>query len=166
MKAIHINPFLSSTLNLFESMSGNEPSVGQKTLLQNLHSHRWEISGIIGVTGPAEGVVALRLTFPLVSALLEKSGLTFKDELEQKEMITSMVGEMTNIIAGNALGEIQQYDLDISVPIVIQGKDHSISWPKNNPIISIPFRSPLGVFEVNVSLKENYMHSILNEVGL
>lgn len=166
MKAGHVNPFLESTMNLFESMLGEEPVVGAKSILKDLYNHSWDISGVIGVTGPAEGVVVLRLSLPLVLSLLEQSGMATEDEMEQKQMITSMVGEMTNVIAGNALGQIKQYDLDISVPFVIQGQGHSISWPLNNPVISIPFTTTLGDFEVNISLKENFMHSLLQEVGL
>ncbi|MDC7223239.1 MAG: chemotaxis protein CheX [Spirochaetales bacterium] len=166
MKAVHINPFLDSTIHLFESMLGQAPRVGQKTVLNNMQRHRWDISGVIGVTGAAEGVVALRLTQRLVEGLLEKSGVETSDEMEQREVISSMVGEMTNVISGNALGQIREFDLDITVPFVVQGKDHTISWPSNNPIIAIPFSSPVGHFEVDVSLKENYLHSILEDVGL
>jgi chemotaxis protein CheX len=166
MKAIHINPFLNSTIKLFENMIGQEPRVGQKTLLQNMHTHRWDISGVIGVTGAAEGVVALRLTTRIVEGLLKKSGITATEESEKKEFISSMVGEMINIISGNALSSIREYEMDITVPFVVQGKDHTISWPRNNPIIAVPFSCPLGHFEVNVSLKENYLHSILGEAGL
>ncbi len=166
MKAAHINPFLDSTINLFENMLGQEPRVGQISLMKSLHTHRWDISGVIGVTGVAEGVVALRMIKRMVEGLVERSGMTAENEEEQRDIISSMVGEMTNVIAGNALGQIQQYDLDITVPFVVQGQDHSISWPRNNPIIAIPFSCSLGHFEVNVSLKENYLHTILGEAGL
>ncbi|MBN2626296.1 MAG: chemotaxis protein CheX [Spirochaetales bacterium] len=168
MKAAHINPFLDSTINLFNNMLGQEPRVGQKVLLKSLHTHRWDISGVIGITGSAEGVVALRLTRRMVEALLERSGLSPEggQEEESREIISSMVGEMTNVIAGNALGSIKQFEMDITVPFVVQGQDHSISWPRNNPVIAIPFSSALGHFEVDVSLKENYLYSILGEAGL
>ncbi|MDC7221091.1 MAG: chemotaxis protein CheX [Spirochaetales bacterium] len=166
MKAVHINPFLDSTINLFENMLGVAPRVGQKTILQSMHTHRWDISGVIGVTGVAEGVVALRLTERIVEGLLDKSDVSTGDDSSRREIISSMVGEMTNIISGNALGQIREYDLDITVPFVVQGKDHSISWPRNNPVIAIPFSCSLGHFEVDVSLKENYLHSILGDAGL
>ena len=166
MKAAHINPFLDSTINLFENMLGQKPNVGMTSLIKSLHSHRWDISGVIGVTGAAEGVVALRMTAHLVDGLLDQSGLAPEGEEERKEIISSMVGEMTNVIAGNALGGIREYDLDITVPFVVQGQNHSISWPRNNPVIGIPFHTSIGFFEVDVSLKENYLQSILDEVGL
>jgi chemotaxis protein CheX len=157
MKAIHINPFLNATLNLFEHMLNSKPNVGNKALITNIYSHRWDVSGVIGVTGAAEGVIALRMTQNLVERLMIKTGIECKDEEELKQVTTSMVGEMANVIAGNALGEINQYNLNITVPIVVQGQNHSISWPAKNPIIAIPFMCTQGTFEVNVSLKENVL---------
>jgi len=162
MKAEHINPFLNATLNLFENMMGQQPKVGVKSLVTNLNSHRWDVSGVIGITGAAEGVIAIRMTLSLVERLLYKSGVECSDEAELQQVTTSMVGEMANVIAGNALSEVSQYKMDITVPIVIQGKNHGISWPAKNPIIAIPFISSQGAFEVNVSLKENILFMMQN----
>ena len=157
MKAIYINPFLNATLNLFENMMGQQPKVGTKSIVTNLNSHRWDVSGVIGVTGAAEGIIAIRLTQSLVERLLAKSAIECRDEAELEQVTTSMVGEMANVIAGNALNEISQYRMDITVPIVIQGKNHGISWPAKNPVIAITFLSAQGPFEVDVSLKENML---------
>lgn len=161
MKAAHINPFLNSTLNLLENMSGRRPNHGQKTLMTNFHSHRWDVSGVIGVTGAAEGVIAIRMTNKMVEKLLINSGILFSDVDEFSELTTSMVGEMANVISGNALTEIAQFNIDITVPIVVQGRDHSISWPQNNPIIVIPFSSAYGPFEICVSLRESLVRSFV-----
>ena len=157
MKAVHINPFLNATVNLFENLTGQKPDVGIKSLVPNLISHRWDVSGVIGVTGASEGVIAVRLPLSLVEKILVLSGIECSDEDECMTMTTSMVGEIANIIAGNALNDIVQYNLDITVPIVVQGKNHTISWPAKNPVIAIPFRTSYGPFEVNVSLKDELL---------
>lgn len=153
MKAAHINPFLDSTLNLMENMTGRRPIPGQKHLLQNFQSHRWDVSGIIGVTGTAEGIIAIRMTKSMVEKLLAASDIFFSNIDEFNELTNSMVGEIANVIAGNALSAISQYNINITVPVVIQGRDHTVAWPHNNPIIVIPFSSAFGPFEVCVSLK-------------
>lgn len=162
MKAVQINPFLNSTMNLFENMLGSIPNVGNKALLTNFQSHRWEVSGVIGITGSAEGVLAIRLTQSLVERLLKRSGITCNSEDERNSYACSMVGEMANVIAGNAIGELMQFNIDITVPIVVKGKNHSISWPSRSPVLAIPFITSQGVFEVNVSLKQNDLLSSLN----
>ncbi len=160
MKAEHINPFLNSTLNVFESMLGSQPQVGQKSLMKNFYTHRWDISGVIGITGTADGVIAIRLTHKLVEKILEKSEIVCSGPEETAEIINGMVGEIINMIAGNALGEITRFDLDITVPFVVQGDNHSIGWPRNNPIIAIPFITNYGPFEVNVSLRDNFYNAV------
>ena len=64
------------------------------------------------------------------------------------------VGEMVNIIAGNAKKDLSEFRIMISLPGVITGNDYQIKWPSGVPVISIPFESDLGDFSVNVSLKE------------
>ncbi|MDA3810367.1 MAG: chemotaxis protein CheX [Spirochaetaceae bacterium] len=160
MKAVHINPFLNSTMNLFENMLGTKPNVGRIGVVNNFNSHRWDVSGVIGINGAAEGVIAIRMTQKLVERLMKKSNMECDDPHELQEMSCSMVGEMANVIAGNALGEITQFNMNITVPIVIQGQNHSISWPHKTPVLSIPFTSSQGAFEVNVSLRENTVFGI------
>ena len=155
MDVKHINPFLESTIFVFESMFGESPQAGTPALMENFHSHRWDISGVIGIVGAADGVIALRLTQNIVSVFLEKSGVDWSDEAELNGVINSMVGEIINVIAGNTVGKIEQYELNITVPFVIQGQNHSIAWPTNAPVITVPFRTSRGIFEVNVSLREN-----------
>lgn len=154
MNANHINPFLNSTISVFESMIGESPSAGKPVILERFATHRWDISGVIGIVGAADGVIALRLTQKLVENILKLSGVIYNSADEKNDLINSMVGEIINMIAGKTVGKITQYNLDITVPLVIQGKNHSIAWPQNTPVITLPFRVSKGVFEVNCSLKE------------
>ena len=158
MDVNHINPFLESTISVFESMLGVTPQAGSPALMNTFHTHRWDISGVIGIVGAADGVIALRMTDAMVTQFLESSGVTCDSDEERNTIINSMVGEIINVIAGNTLGRISEYDLKITVPLVIQGRNHSIAWPQNTPIITIPFRTPKGLFEVTVSLKENRLY--------
>ena len=65
-----------------------------------------------------------------------------------------MVGEMINIVSGNAATKLADFEVDISVPLVIQGENHTISWPDRAPVIGIPFTTDLGPFLVDVSIIE------------
>ena len=149
-----INPFLNATSNMLKQMFGLEANSGAPYVMDTMGGHRWEISGLIAITGDSRGVVALRMHHVLVDKLLEKSGVKVANEAERSEVINGMVGELINIVSGNAIGEIQGYNLDISVPMIVQGTNHSISWPKIAPVICIPFRTSAGDFEVSVCFKE------------
>jgi len=154
LNAAYVNPFLSSTIRLFEQMFDMTPVVGSIYLDERAHTHRWDISAVMVLTGNAIGVVALRLTRTLSEKLLAKTGVAWKEEEERMDLVNGMVGELVNIIAGNASGELKELDIEISVPIVVQGPNHTVSWPDKEPVLAIPFSTPHGPFLVNVSLME------------
>jgi chemotaxis protein CheX len=150
----YVNPFLSSTIKLFELTFGFTPVPGQAYLDEKARKHRWDISAVMVLTGNAIGVVAIRMTRFLSEKLLTRSGVTWQTDDERENLINGMVGELINIVAGNASGELAEFDIEISVPIVIQGENHMIAWPDEAPIVAIPFSTPHGPFTVNVSLIE------------
>jgi len=149
-----INPFLTAALNLFENMFTITAVPGTPYILGDENNHRWEISGILGITGDYQGLVGFRLPQLLADKMLLKSGITTKTEQERLDTLYGMVGEITNIIAGNASSAIDHVFIDISPPIVIMGKNHQIAWPKTMPVIGIPFSTPNGPFEVEVCFKK------------
>ena len=100
------------------------------------------------------GVVAIRLTRVLADKLLEKTGITWTSDDEREKIINGMVGEIVNIISAHSATKLVDYKITISVPIVVQGTNHTISWPDQQPILAIPFTTPIGHFLVNVSLFE------------
>ena len=64
-----------------------------------------------------------------------------------------LVSEFTNIISGHAVTTLSDYNLDISPPFCVMGHNHMIAWPKNYPVIAIPFVTSYGPFEVDVCFK-------------
>jgi chemotaxis protein CheX len=152
MKAEYINPFLESTIHLFTKTFSISPEVSKPYVLTDIGNHRWEISGVMVLTGTAIGVVAVRLTKFLTSKLLEKSGLEFSSDEERNNLITDMVSELVNVVAGNAATKLTDYNIKVSVPFVVQGVNHTISWPERSPIIAIPFLTSFGPFAVYVCI--------------
>ncbi len=152
LKAEYINPFLESTSRLFDSTFDLNPKPGNLFIVSNQIKHRWEISGVMILTGSAIGVVAIRLSRFLSIKLLEKSGVIYESNEERDQLTNGMVGEMVNIIAGNASSQLSDYRIKVSVPFVVQGENHSIAWPENAPIIGIPYTTAHGPFLINVTL--------------
>ncbi len=60
-----------------------------------------------------------------------------------------------NIISGYAKQDLTQFRLQISLPKVVIGSNHSIKQPGNVPILSVPFTCPLGEFAMEISLNSN-----------
>lgn len=147
-----VNPFLNASIQLFKNMFGITPTYGKPYVVEPAPSHRWEISGVIGITGDHEGVIVFRITRVLAKKLLEMSGVEVTDPTETPQVIREMVGELTNIISGNALPDCSDKNIDITPPAVVQGKDHNISWRCSCPIIGVPFNTKYGPFEVHICL--------------
>lgn len=144
-----VNPFLKATADMFTNMFQLNATANQPYIMTNFVGHRWEVSGVLGITGDAKGVVAVRFHWRLVNAMLDKSGVVYSEN-DRDDMVNSIIGEVVNIASGNAIANIDHYNLDISPPITIQGDNHNISWPRNLPVICIPFRTHEGDFEVDL----------------
>ncbi len=154
MNVTYVNPFLEATINLFQHTFDLSPEAGVPYLDEKASKHRWDISAVMVLTGNAIGVIVIRLTKFLADRLLERSGVTCSSEDERQSLVSAMVGEMINIVSGNAATKLADFEVDISVPLVIQGENHTISWPDRAPVIGIPFTTDLGPFLVDVSIIE------------
>lgn len=148
-----INPFLNATLQTFHEMFQVESKNNEPFVVDITTGHQWEVSGLLGITGDYSGVVAVRLHKTLAFKLLELSGLTDIHPDEKLELSQELVSEFTNIISGHAVSSIPGINLTVSPPVTITGKDHVISWPKNYPVVGIPFITNFGPYEVDVCFK-------------
>ncbi|MCX7023954.1 MAG: chemotaxis protein CheX [Spirochaetes bacterium] len=145
-----INPFLSAAVSVFRNMFSLDVQSGKPFIVEYSGNHRWDISGIIGLAGSAQGIIAIRIGRDLAGSLLKASGV---ETSGGDEMICGLIAELTNIISGNATTALSGIDVEISPPVVIQGANHQISWPRIAPVIGIPFTTPNGPFEVDVCFK-------------
>lgn len=152
MDATIINPFLNAAISVFENMFGVSPQPGAPYLLEGEINHRWDTSGVLGITGDYHGLIGFRLSRILGDKMLQKTGIQTETEADRQETVYGMVGELTNIISGNASSAIAHAAVEISPPLVIRGEHHQITWPKSIPVIAIPFTSALGPFEVDVCM--------------
>ena len=64
--------------------------------------------------------------------------------------VQDAVGEITNMISGQARAGLSQLGLNLSssTPTVIFGDNHTIPHVTSGPVIAIPFSSPQGDFTV------------------
>jgi chemotaxis protein CheX len=150
MKVVYVNPFISATINFYKTMLKTDVVPGAPMLKQNT-TPTHDVSGIIGLSGEAQGAIAL--SFPKVVALKVVSAMLGTEIKIVGPELTDGIGEVVNIIAGNAKGDLSAFNLSISLPNVIIGKDHSVVGPSGAPMIIVPFTSPFGPFSMEVCLK-------------
>ncbi len=147
----YINPFIKAVRNLFETMIEVPFKLGKPSLKKNKEAPH-EISSIIGLSGDVSGCVVISLSeavaLELVGALLGEA------VTELNEDCTDAIGEIANMIAGNAKTDFPTCNNSISVPSVVSGK-HQVSYPSGIPIITIPCQTEKGQMVIEIALKAN-----------
>lgn len=150
MKAEYINPFIDSVYQLFDTMLGCEVRRGQLAVADKVNPTN--ITAIIGLTGSAQGAVAL--TFPVKTALSMVQKLLGMDIKVVDETVIDGMAEMVNIVAGGAksrFSEMAGEPIDLSLPTVIRGDGFKVEHPSGVRWIEVPFDSDLGPFNMRVT---------------
>jgi chemotaxis protein CheX len=151
MKAEHLNPFVSSTVSVFETMLSCKLTRG-KIFIKNKVSPEFEVSGIIGLSGKAAGTVVL--SFNRTTALMAAKTLLGEMPDTINADVVDAVGELANMVAGAAKAQLEQFEMSLTIPTVIVGKDFHIEFPSKTPPICIPFECQWGPLTVEVGLVE------------
>ena len=151
MKVEYINPFITSTISVFDTMLGCKLS-RKDPYVKGSPSPEHEISGIIGLSGKAKGTVVLSLSEE--AALKAASAMMGEPVEELNADVIDAVGEMTNMIAGGAKAQLEKLEMNLSIPNVITGKGHTVEFPRDATPICIPFECPWGLVTVEFGLVE------------
>jgi len=151
VKAEYINPFLSATVTVFDTMLGCELSRHDPFVKEGFQPE-YEISGIIGLSGKAKGTVVLSLNKE--AALQAASTLLHEKQTEMSAEVTDAVGELANVIAGQAKAQLEHLAMSVSLPTVVTGTNVSIEFPSGVSPICIPFECSWGKISVEVGLVE------------
>ena len=101
-----------------------------------------EISGIIGLSGKAAGTVVLSLGRDVALGATEAMLGERPDALNAD--VSDAIGDLTNMIAGNAKIQLEQFSMTLSLPNVGKGQSCEIDFPRGAAPISIPFTSKWG----------------------
>jgi chemotaxis protein CheX len=151
MKADYINPFLAATVHVFSKMLSCPLERGEP-YLKGRTQPTYEVSGIIGLSGKALGTVVLSLAREVA---LHAAEHVLQNRFESINAdVVDLIGELTNMIAGSAKAQLEQYEMNLSLPNVITGKNHIVQFPSNVVPICVPFDSPWGPLCLEVSLIE------------
>ncbi len=99
-----------------------------------------DVSAIIGMTSPKKSL-SLAITFSKAAALKLHSSMLGEELDEINADVGDAVGELTNIICGQARKTLSEngIDMDASIPMVIIGENLSIH-PMGATSMVLPFR--------------------------
>jgi chemotaxis protein CheX len=120
-----INPFISATLHVLETMASTKAEAGKPFLKKNQVAIG-DITSVIRLTGDASGTISV--SFAEKSFLAIVANMFGEEMKELNDEIGDAVGEIANMISGQArkkLGETGK-SLKAAIPTVIMGKNHTI----------------------------------------
>ena len=149
MQVEFINPFVSAAKDVFQMMLDCELSRGSLGIKRG-NAPEFEISGLIGLSGKCQGMVVFSLGRD--TALKATEIMLGQRPEGLNAQVVDAVGELANMIAGAAKAQLEQYELSVSLPSVICGRNHSISFPSNSTPIILPFQSKIGPVCIEVGM--------------
>lgn len=151
MRASHINPFIGSVQLVFETMLNTKVTV-EKPFVKTEDNFSHDITGIIALSGEAVGSVAV--SFPLETAKNAVEAFAGTRLEAEDPNFSDAIGELANMIAGNAKKNLDDLCIYISVPTVIIGHNHRLGRHQLGPWIVLQCNSVLGPFNIEVCVME------------
>lgn len=151
MDASYITPFMTSIQNVFSTMFQLPVEIGEPRIKTDSKATH-DVSGIIGVSGEMVGTIVLSM--PQDAAVSIVALFTGMQMEADSDDFSDAVGELVNMISGNAKAEFQRKGVSISCPSVVIGSDHRVSSTSGTPCVMIPCNTDCGEVVLEVALRE------------
>ena len=152
MDVKYINPFIESTYNVLETMAKTKAE-GGNPYLKNDRKAKGDVSAIISLTGDVLGTMSISFEEKCILTIVSN---LFNEKVEMNDEIKDAVGEIGNMISGQARQRLEERgrSLKAAIPTVIMGKNHSITRVTTAPVIAIPFSTDSGEFTIEVCFED------------
>lgn len=146
----YITAFVQATKKVFQTMLGLEVTFGDPVPSKLPHLAN-DVSAIIRMTGGVTGIVVLSL--PVASAEKIVNSFVGSPVDRKSDDFADAVGELVNMISGNAKVSFVGEQVRLSRPSVVIGEGNRVQQPSDSVCVSIPCRSSYGDFAVDVSFQ-------------
>jgi chemotaxis protein CheX len=136
----YITPFIEVCTMVFNRMVQCELVAGRAYFIAREDFQQWDISGIISLSGEARGMVSLSMKTETAIRITES--ITGKKHGYLDDDVVDAIGEIVNIISGNAKRKLEEmFKLVLSLPYIIKGSAHMIALPLTRKrLLCIPFK--------------------------
>lgn len=149
-----VTPFLTATHDVFKKLFNMEIKKGSVTMKRTPKASN-EVAVIVGVRGTGHAGVVV-LSFHKSTAIkLVGSFYPDKKVSEKDDTFADALGEIANIICGNAMGFFSKngVKMGITSPSIIVGKAFQIHV-LDQTTLSTELKTPFGSLEINVAIKK------------
>ena len=154
INAQHVNPFVEAAMKVVNQITGIEVRRGHLSYKAKVEPS-FGVSIIIGIYGFLTGQIVYSLDGKLADKLVDKL-LEGKSPQQKKIMFLDSLGEVANMITGNATALLNQgrnETLNITTPAIAAGDNLSIHLvPK--PALVLGLITIYGPIEISVAVEE------------
>jgi chemotaxis protein CheX len=145
-------PFVEAAKNVFETMvytklDPKKPSIKKDNISKG------DVSAVLGMTGEIERPTGkvnykamLVLSFPYATYFKVSGAMLSETYTSFVPDIHDVGGEIVNMIMGNAKRDLKVlgYTSNMAIPSMIEGPNHTITYPNGTTVILIPISSAHG----------------------
>lgn len=144
-----INPFIESTLEVFQSMVGVELESGVSRAAAHPSVVEGAVSAVVTMRGGASGSLILIFPREVVGLVVRQ----WDEDIEKLEDILDAIGELANMVCGSAKHKLSNQLIEISIPAVVVGRNFADSLNKLTPWLIVPFEGQFGSFDLAMSFQ-------------
>ena len=144
-----INPFISSIQHVFSVMLDTEIKIAKPRLKPN-DARNLDVTAIIDFSGGAIGCVGLCL--PMRTAINVAGKFTNSLMTVERPEFADALGELANMVAGQAKAKLGELNINVSLPHVVVGCVSRLLDPRHAPVLILPCDSTLGRFQTEVMM--------------
>ena len=138
-----------SAESVFATMCGWELQAGTRETCESF-TPRHDISGIIGLTGAIKATVVVSVdenfVFSVAASFLGERPETINGD------VIDLVGELANMIGGNAKERLSIPNVVLGLPTVVAGAGHYVAFNSQMKITKLPFKCEHGILAIELGL--------------
>ncbi|MBU3918254.1 chemotaxis protein CheX [bacterium] len=147
MKVEYLNPFIFATRKVLKMMAFMD-SKPKKPYLKEMGNNKGlgDISSVISVSGECKGSIGISFQ---TKCIIKVAYQMFSEEYDGlTDEIVDMVGEIVNMVSGDARQELVKLGFHFSagIPVTTTGNGHELIHSVKDRIIVIPFETEYGEF--------------------
>jgi len=143
-------PFIESTKAVFSTMVGVHVHLADLCKCTRFHC-AFDISSVIGFSGAIRGTLVIgmdeRVAFSIAEELLGYRPTEIDAE------VSDMVGELANMIGGNAKERMGDINIALGLPTVVSGQSYNIVFHSDDRLHLLCFETPWGPLSVEFGLR-------------
>jgi chemotaxis protein CheX len=143
-------PFVESTKAVFSTMVGVDIKLADLCRCQRFHC-AFDISSVIGFSGSIRGMMVIGMDKAVAFSIAEE--LLGHRPTEIDAEVSDMVGELANMIGGNAKERMGDFNIALGLPTVVSGQSYHIAFHSDDHLHLLCFETPWGPLSVEFGLR-------------